>query len=181
MSLSPAPALRGLCSLCMCSKTTSKIQCVIFKNIYEACSLAPSKIRLWPLPSLRLLDCGSVAKRWNCGRSIVGSKPSITWSFYFCGFFGFNILNSTFLACSSCSKPAARLGIPPRLIFNLVFLSVVFGALVKRNSESGGRRRAQALDHIYALIYSGSFWRRKKKVSCEKRLSRYFMPWKGDL
>ena len=29
------------CSLCMCSKTTSKIQCVIIKNIYEACSFAP--------------------------------------------------------------------------------------------------------------------------------------------
>ena len=35
-----------LCSLCMCSKTTSKIQCVIIKNIYEACSLAPCNIEL---------------------------------------------------------------------------------------------------------------------------------------
>ena len=34
-----------------------------------------------------------------------------------------NILNSTFFACNSCSKPAGRWGIPPRLIFNLVHAS----------------------------------------------------------
>ena len=39
----------GLCSLCMCAKTTSKIQCVIFKNIYDACSLGPCNIVLWRL------------------------------------------------------------------------------------------------------------------------------------
>ena len=112
----------GLCSLCMCAKTTSKIQCVIIKKYLWG--LLVSSLQYSALTATYFQNPGL----WLCGRAFDSGKKNrkfeSVWKqwvqFTFVAFSGTNVLYAKFLSCNSSSKPAARWGIPPRLIFNLV-------------------------------------------------------------
>ena len=61
IACSPSFAALSLCSLCMCGKTTSKIQCVTFKNIYEASSLVFDKSN----PVFTSTYCNVIVALWK--------------------------------------------------------------------------------------------------------------------